>query len=157
MVNFTPTFAKEEEKSEQIKRHESIRKYMTPATKLISFTPDQKIGEVIGTILNKKISGAPVLNDKKQLVGIISEKDCLKVIIDEGYHNLPPSNHTVSNYMTKNVKTISADKDVLDAADLFLKTNYRRYPVIDEKGKLVGQISRRDILRAAKAIKASRW
>ena len=143
MINFTPKFRKENENIE----HESVSDYMT--TKLISFTPDQNIREVIETIIANKISGAPVINNDKELVGIISEKDCLRVILDDVYHNLPPSERNVSNYMSKKVVTVDESMDVVALANLFLNSNFRRYPVV-KNGKLVGLVSRRDILRASK-------
>jgi len=150
MINFTPKFRKENENIE----HESVSDYMT--TKLISFTPDQNIREVIETIIANKISGAPVINNDKELVGIISEKDCLRVILDDVYHNLPPSERNVSNYMSKKVVTVDESMDVVALANLFLNSNFRRYPVV-KNGKLVGLVSRRDILRASKRIKKTSW
>jgi len=108
-------------------------------------------------MIEKKISGAPVLNEKRELVGILSEKDCLKVIIESAYHDQPVQGGKVKDYMnSNNIKTISVEKDVLDVANEFLNTNYRRFPVLD-KGKLVGQISRRDILKAAQNMGKSNW
>jgi len=150
MINFTPKFRKENENIE----HESVSDYMT--TKLISFTPDQNIREVIETIIANKISGAPVINNDKELVGIISEKDCLRVILDDVYHNLPPSERNVSNYMSKKVVTVDESMDVVALANLVLNSNVRRYPVV-KHGKLVGLVSRRDILRASKRIKKTSW
>jgi predicted transcriptional regulator len=133
---------------------ESVKDYM--ATKLICYHPEQGIYEVIDSMLKHKISGAPVLDDAGTLVGIISEQDCLKEVIDVSYHNLPTSEAKVKNYMTKDVQTIDASKDVLEVAQAFLNSNYRRFPVI-ENGRLVGQVSRRDILRAAQNMKSATW
>ena len=148
MVNFTPSFKKDSE--DKRIRYELVTKYMT--TNVISFTPEQEVQEVIDIIIANKISGAPVLNSKKELIGIISEKDCLRLIIDNAYHNLETSLRQVSSYMSKDVKTVSADMDVVDVANKFLLSNFRRYPVVDN-GKFIGLISRRDILKAAKEVK----
>ncbi len=126
----------------------SVTAYMTPARKLITFHPDTEIIEVVDTLLANKITGAPVLNEKKELVGLIDDKDCLKVLFDMTYHNQPVNNSTVSHYMTNVMKTISSHTNILDIADTFLSSKYKRLLVVDEDGKLVGQISRRDILRA---------
>ena len=88
---------------------------------------------------------------------MISEKDCISVIIDSVYHNQPISTSKVSKYMTSNLKTVSVESDVVDVANEFLKKNYKRFPVIDDKGRLVGQVSRRDILRAVKAMDITTW
>lgn len=126
-----------------------VTKFM--ATKLITFTPDTDIRVAIDTLVKKKISGAPVLNEKKQLVGMISEVDCLHLLLDGPYNKEPSSKGTVGEFMSKSVRTISADKSILDAAYEFINAGYKRLPVI-ENGRLVGQISRSDILRAVQKI-----
>lgn len=152
MINFTPEF-KKQTKQEKIK-HETVKDYMT--TELVTFTPDQDIREVIETIVDKKISGAPVVNEKQELVGIISEKDCLRVILDDVYHNLPPFQGKVKSYMSKEVITVDETMDVVQVANAFLKSNFRRYPVVSN-GRMVGLVSRRDILRAAKNVRKTTW
>ena len=152
MINFTPKF-KEESLKHRIK-YETVADYMT--TKVITFDPEQDIREVIDIIINNKISGAPVINHNKELVGIISEKDCLRVIVEDIYHNLPPNKGMVSNYMSRKVVTVNEDTDVTEAANLFLNSNFRRYPVVSNN-KMVGLVSRRDILRASKSIKKTSW
>ena len=114
------------------------------------------IQEAIDIIIEKRISGAPVLDDNGKLVGMLSEKDCLRIIVDQAYHNLPIESKKVSDYMTAEVKTVSPEHDVVSAANLFLHTPIRRMPVV-ENGVLKGQISRRDILRAAKNFKVTTW
>ncbi len=123
-----------------------VTDYMTK--KLITFTPETAIMDVINTLLDNKITGAPVLNDKRDVVGLIDDKDCLKVLFDGAYHNLPIDNRTVSNYMSNVMRTVSVHADIYEVASIFLNTVYKRLLVVDDVGKLVGQISRRDILRA---------
>jgi CBS domain-containing protein len=155
-MNFTPNLKSKEQLEAELPLYESIAKYMVQLNNLITFMPDQSIEDVIDIIIEKKISGAPVLDENNKLVGIISEKDCLRIIVDQAYHNLPHSAPIVSDYMTKEVKTLSINSDVVEAANAFLNTPVRRLPIIED-GKLLGQISRRDILRAAKNIKATNW
>jgi CBS domain-containing protein len=150
-MNFKPTF---ETKTQET--YESILKYMVPINNMITFKPDQSIQEVIAKIIETKISGAPVVDDNKRMVGIISEKDCLRLIVDQAYHNLPAESRKVSDYMTANVKTLSPKTNVVEAAIEFLNSSVRRFPVI-ENGTLLGQVSRRDILRAAQNIKSATW
>jgi CBS domain-containing protein len=126
------------------------------ATNLITFNPDDEIGDVISKLNDHQISGAPVLNERKELIGIISEQDCLRVVIDSAYHNQPISKHLVKDYMQKDLITISYDADVVEAANMFLKHRFRRFPVVKE-GILKGQISKRDILRAALKVKFTTW
>jgi CBS domain-containing protein len=155
-MNFTPNLKSKEQIEADLPLYESIAKYMVQLNNLITFMPDQSIEEVIDIIIEKKISGAPVLDENNKLVGIISEKDCLRIILDQAYHNLPHSGPIVSDYMTKNVKTLSINSDVVEAANAFLNSPVRRLPIV-ENGTLLGQISRRDILRAAKNINPATW
>ena len=131
---------------------ETIDKYMVPLSRIITFKPDQPIQEVIATIINKKISGAPVLNDEHHLVGMISEKDCLRLIIDQAYYNMPAETRKVSDYMTVNVQTLSPKTNIVEAATEFLNSPIRRFPIV-ENGMLIGQVSRRHILKAAQNLK----
>ena len=78
-----------EEANATLPKYESVEKYMVRLKDLITFHPNQDINEVIDIIIAKKISGAPVLDESGILVGIISEKDCLRIIVDQAYHNLP--------------------------------------------------------------------
>ncbi|MGB5246291.1 MAG: CBS domain-containing protein, partial [Woeseia sp.] len=71
--------------------------------------------------------------------------DCMKVVLTSGYHGEPGG--PVSDLMVTDVKTVDASMSIFDLAELFMKSGYRRYPVMKEN-RLVGQISRRDVLRA---------
>lgn len=127
------------------------------ARNLITFKPETEIDTVIRTLLDKGISGAPVLNDNGEVVGLIDDKDCLSVLVQDAYHNQPGSVTTVSAYMSNVMRTISIDSDIIDAANIFLRTPYKRLLVVDHAGKLVGQVSRRDILRAIGEMKSTTW
>ncbi len=130
----------------------AVTKFM--ATKLITFTPDTDISEAIEVMLKRKISGAPVLDKNKRLVGMLSEVDCLKILLEGPYNELPKRMEKVADYMSSSVKTINSDKSILDAAYEFVHSGMKRLPVV-EKGKLVGQISRVDILKAIQKISPS--
>lgn len=155
-MNFKPNFKTKDSATAEIPQYEPIKNYMVNVNELITFRPDQGIHEVIDAILEKRISGAPVLDENRKLVGMISEKDCLRIIIDRAYHNLPIRARKVSDYMTTAVRTMPPDKDVVTAANEFLIAPVRRMPVVED-GVLLGQISRRDILRAAKNIGTTTW
>lgn len=152
-MNFKPVF---ETKNPHAAQYELVQKYMVPLNSMITFRPDQGIQEVIAIIIDKKISGAPVLDEQRHLVGIISEKDCLRIIVDQAYHNMPAESRKVSDYMTAKVLTLSPTTNVVEAAIEFLNSAVRRFPIV-ENGVLIGQVSRRDILKAAQNIKATTW
>ena len=132
----------------------TVRDFMT--RDLITFKPEQTVEEVIQTLISQKISGGPVVNNNNELVGIISEGDCLKQISESRYYNMPMEQHTVENRMAKNVETIDGNMNVFDAANKFLESKIRRFPIV-ENGKLVGQISQKDILKAAIELKGQNW
>ncbi|MGB5819358.1 MAG: CBS domain-containing protein [Saonia sp.] len=131
-----------------------VRDYMT--RKLITFSPDQGIEEVIETLISNKISGGPVVNEKNELMGIISEGDCIKHISESRYYNMPMENVSIKNRMVKNVDTIDGDMNIFDAAKKFLQEKRRRFPIV-ENGKLVGQISQKDVLKATLILKSENW
>ncbi len=115
------------------------------ARDLVTFTPDTNVLSAIRTLLKNKISGAPVVDETGWIVGIISDIDCLKPILESSYHN-DIGTH-VKYCMSKEITTIEANASLMDAAKMFMEKGVRRLPVIENK-KLIGQISRRDVLRA---------
>ena len=131
-----------------------VSDYMT--TNLITFTPDQPIESVIQALIKHRISGGPVMNINNELIGIISEGDCIKQISDSRYYNMPLQDQTIEKLMVKNVDTIDGNMNIFDAANKFLATKRRRFPIL-ENGKLVGQISQKDILKAAMELKGHNW
>lgn len=127
-----------------------VSKYMT--TKLVTFKPDQTVLEVMELLLKNKISGGPVVGDSGEVLGIISEGDCMKQIADSRYYNMPMNDVKVAHHMIKDVDTISPDMSIFEVAQLFYTSKRKRFPVM-KSGKLVGQISRSDILKAALSLK----
>ena len=91
-----------------------------------------------------------------RLVGIISEADCIKHISESKYFNQPFFDRKVAQSMSENPDTIEADKTIFDAATRFHETNLRMLPVL-EQGRLVGQISRQDVVKAALLLRSQRW
>lgn len=120
-----------------------VRDYM--AGRLVKFTPDMDVLDAIQELLHHRIAGAPVVNEHGELVGMLSETDCLKIALDAGYYG--DWGGPVSEFMTPAVETVDADMNIVDLAEKFCKTGFRRFPVV-KGNRLVGQISRRDVLRA---------
>ncbi|MCH1433435.1 MAG: CBS domain-containing protein [Flavobacteriaceae bacterium] len=125
-------------------------------SQLVIFKPEQSIHEVMRAFIKHRISGGPVVDESGKLVGVISEADCMKEISDSRYFNLPILDKSVAHFMTKEVDTIDANTSVFDAASLFSKSSRRRYPVM-ENNRLVGQVSRKDIVIAALEMKSQTW
>ena len=125
-------------------------------SQLVIFTPEQSIHEVMRAFIKHRISGCPVVDESGKLVGVISEADCMKEISDSRYFNMPILDKSVSYFMTNEVDTIESNMSVFDAAALFSKSSRRRYPVMEGK-RLVGQVSRKDIVIAALNMKSNTW
>ena len=123
---------------------------------LIVFKPNETIHEVMSKFIKYRISGGPVVDEKGDLIGVISEADCMKEVSESRYFNLPILDKSVSKFMTTKVDTIEASKTIFEAASYFFKTSRRRFPVLD-KEKLVGQISRKDIVIATLNMKSNTW
>ena len=121
-----------------------VSDYMT--RKLITFTEDMDLFEAIRVFSETQVSGAPVTDNNGQLIGIMSEVDCLRGILDKTYHEEEVGG-TVGEFMTRTVDTVDANTDIIAVAEQFIHRGRRRIPVVED-GKLVGQVSRKDILRA---------
>ena len=115
------------------------------AKDLITLSPQMEILRAVSILLKNDIAAAPVVDDAGNLVGILTERDCMKVVLNAGYHS--EYGGQVAEFMSHEVKTIAANESIVDVAKLFFGQSFHRYPVL-ENGRLVGQISRRDVLRA---------
>ena len=121
----------------------SAKDYMS--ADLVTFEPDMDIHRAIELLLENRISGGPVVDSQGNLIGVLATKDCFKVAFTASYHQ--ERGGRVSEYMSEPVETIDADTDIVAVAETFLKSRYRRFPVTAQ-GRLVGQISRYDVLKA---------
>ena len=128
-----------------ISRPVTVEDYMT--RRLFTFRPDQTMDQVLDLLLAKNISGGPVIDENNNLVGIISEGDCLKEVVKGKYNNVPTLSGYVRDHMATDVKSVSPDLNVFELAQMFLNMRLRRFPVM-KNGKLVGQISQKDVMRA---------
>lgn len=118
-------------------------------TKLVTLDPEMDVFHGIEVLVRHNISGAPVIDANRKLLGIFSEKSCMKVLIDAAYEGLPTNQ--IGKFMDETPTTITPDTQLLSIAQIFLTTPRRRLPVIEDE-KLVGQVSRRDVIRAASKI-----
>ena len=124
-----------------------VKDYM--ARTLVTFKPDTDVLDAVHTLVENRIAGAPVVDDAGNLVGMLSEYDCMRVALHAGYHGT--AGGPVRDYMSEGVETVDADMSIVDLADVFINRRFRRFPVT-QGTRLVGQISRRDVLRALENI-----
>jgi predicted transcriptional regulator len=116
-------------------------------TRLVTLPPEMDVLEAVHILVKNCISGAPVVDGQGKYLGMFSEKCAMHAILDAAYDQLPTSE--VRAFMDTEAQTIGSETDLLAIAQLFLLTPFRRLPVLDEEGMLLGQVSRRDVLRAA--------
>lgn len=120
-----------------------VRDYMT--TDLVTVGPQTDITHVVQILFDNDISGVLVVNDADELVGILTERDCIATASSAGYYD--ELGGPASAFMSTPVETVAPDENLVDVAIRMTNSIYRRFPVLDD-GKLVGLISRRDVLRA---------
>ena len=130
----------------------AVRQFMS--TDIITLQPDMDVLQAIHTLLKHQISGAPVVDTQGQLIGMLTERDCMKVALDAAFHQ--QSGGTVNDFMAKDVFAINADEAIIDTVKRFYDGDYLRYPVVDGTG-LVGVISRSDAMRVISDHWAVQW
>ena len=116
-----------------------VKTIMTPNP--FSVGPETTIDEAISKMLEHRVSGLPVVDAAGQLLGVISEIDIIDLVFDADIDT-----STVGDYMARDVATLSPEASLDDAASKFSSLSVRRFPVLDD-GRLVGILSRRDLLR----------
>jgi CBS domain-containing protein len=121
----------------------TCRDYM--ATRLVTLDPGMDVLAAMQRLLDERISGAPVVDARGNLVGVLTQRDCLNVAVQSVYHQAPAGR--VADYMSTPVETLPASASLMEVVEAFRRGRYRRFPVL-EGSRLVGQISRQDILRA---------
>ena len=115
------------------------------AVDVTTFQPSTDIHTALRVLVEQGISGAPVTGSNEQLVGMLTEKDCLKVVYSASYHQ--DWGGTVADYMSTGVEVMESGTSIIDAADRFMKCDFRRFPVV-QSDRMIGLICRSDVLRA---------
>lgn len=115
-------------------------------TRLLTLSPEMDVFDAIGLLLKNHISGAPVVDRDQNFLGVFSEKTSMQVLISAAYDQLPTTR--VEAFMNEeSQRVIDEEMDLISIAQIFLDTPYRRLEVLRD-GRLLGQISRRDVLKA---------
>jgi CBS domain-containing protein len=125
----------------------AVREIMTRS--LVTLSPDMTAAAAAEVLLEHEISGAPVVDAEGQLLGLLSEFDCLRAVASADYQmDAHDDAENVAELMTTKCHTVAPSLDLFGLAHEFVRLRVRRFPVLDD-GRLVGQVSRRDALRAA--------
>ncbi|XP_015066065.1 CBS domain-containing protein CBSX1, chloroplastic-like isoform X4 [Solanum pennellii] len=154
----------------------TVGDFMTRKEELHVVKPTTSVDEALEALVEHRITGFPVIDDNWKLVGLVSDYDLLALdsvsgtgTADAGIFPEVDSNwktfnevqkllgktkgKVVGDLMTPAPLVVRESTNLEDAARLLLKTKYRRLPVVDGKGKLVGIITRGNVVRAALQIK----
>ena len=117
---------------------------------VITVRPQDTLDQVIQILVDKNITGIPVVNEDKTLAGIITEIDILRYMLEQDtMTHLTDSNmceHTVNHAMTTDVIAFDEDTPLTEICECLVNRPFRRVPIVDEDCKLIGIISRRDII-----------
>lgn len=114
------------------------------STDLVTLAPDADVLDAVQLLLDRHVSGVPVVGKENRYLGVFSEKCSMQVLLDAAYEQLPVRD--VRSYMDSEAQTIGPRTHLLSVAQVFLLTPYRLLPVV-EKGRLIGQVGRREVLK----------
>jgi CBS domain-containing protein len=115
--------------------------------------PEMQVLDAVEVLLQRGYSGAPVL-DQGRIVGVFSERDALTAIAAAHYEDEPPG--TVAQHMRRHFDVVGAKTDLYEVASCFRDNPIRRLPVVDHERRLLGIVSRGDVLRALRRLYARR-
>ena len=125
----------------------SLDDYM--AKNLIKVRANDTVLNAAKVIVNNQVSGVCVVDDNDKLVGIISELDCLRAIVERIYQQEQPNAGYVYEAMTKDIIASRPEEDIISVADSMLRKKHRRRPIV-EGDELIGQVTCRQLLSAIK-------
>ncbi|HRJ52175.1 MAG TPA: CBS domain-containing protein [Candidatus Thiothrix moscowensis] len=128
----------------------SVRDHMS--NRLATLRENQDIREAVKIFTERNLFGGAVVDNRGNLVGILSVTDCIDVALRSGYHS--GWRGTVADRMSRDIRTVDADDSILAVANMFMNDHYRRYPVVEDN-RVVGVITRLDVLKALSKVSES--
>ena len=120
-----------------------IRDYMT--RNVVKLRPEMEILQAVHELIDGRVSGAPVVDDRDTVVGMLTERDCMKVVLNAAYHQ--EHGGLVKEFMATDIAVMEPDMSIVDAAKQFYGRTCLRYALV-ENGLLIGVLSRSDVMRA---------
>lgn len=103
---------------------------------------DAKITSVIRLLVQKRVTGVPVVSEDMHLLGVVTEKDILKTL----RYDPDIKGKTAADLMTSDIISFDENDGLMEVFESLVESNFRRVPILSE-GKLVGIVSRRDIIK----------
>ena len=114
--------------------------------KVLTFDLRDDVADIAATLLEQNMLGAPVLDVSKKVVGFVSEQDCIKEMLNTAFHCEITA--TAADVMHADVLTVDPQMDIADLAQQMTANKPKMYPVVSPDGRLMGLITRADVLRA---------
>lgn len=119
---------------------------------VFTLSPEASLLDAIDMLLDRRLPGAPVVEDESRCcVGILTEKDCLRVLTGVAYDH-GESSGKVKDYMSPVTVYVEPTMDIFGVTQRFLSCNFAALPVLEEGHKLFGLITRRGILKGIKEL-----
>lgn len=112
-------------------------------TEVVSVKRETPIYEAMELLIENEITGMPVVDDDMSLVGVITEKDCLRLF----HADEDEKNKTVQHFMTQPAVHYKENDSLQTICDFMMINYFRRVPVTSKKGKVVGILSRPDVIK----------
>ena len=129
----------------------TARDCMTTRARVLAFTPDQDVFEAMAELLAHHFAAAPVVDEDNRVLGMLTEKDCLRILSNFAYDDGTEGGQ-VSDFQSPMRLICQPDMDIFGVTNRFLECNFPLLPVVEDD-KLIGVISRRDTLRGVRELR----
>ena len=127
-----------------------VRDYMRSLS--LCFSPSDPVEKVAETLVKRGELGAPVLDEHRRLIGFVTEQDCIKEMLNDSYY--AQEHQLVSDIMSRRTVSVAPDEDVTHLAEEMLGAKPKIYPIVED-GRVIGIITRGDVLRALTRVRNS--
>ena len=128
-----------------------VRDYMS--RKIATLKPDMEILTAVHTLLGYRVSGAPVVDATGRVIGVLTERDCMKVVFRAAYHQ--DWGGPVREFMDAKAMSIEAGTPLVEIPEFVMSHPHALYPVV-KNNRLIGQVTRRDIMKTLLEFEAQR-
>ena len=117
----------------------------------IMLSPEASIHRAVQQLVEHHLCAAPVVDSEGHLLGMLTDRERFSAVTGEASEGLPEG--SVLDYMTRDIETVSPRTELYDIIARFRRSEHRKFPVVDEQGRVVGQVSLRDALVALKTVR----
>nr|VFJ59814.1 MAG: CBS domain-containing protein [Candidatus Kentron sp. DK] len=124
-------------------RTTAVKDYMSKIHLVLN--PDMDISQAIGKLVEIKANAAPVVDDQGNILGLLTERDCLSAALKSGY--FAESVGKVGDFMSHDVQLVEADESILQVAGKAEAERLKQYLVLEEN-RLIGSLGHHEILKA---------